>query len=451
MGIKTKLSLIRKYFGDKPVEFAETMLKFNPFPYQEKFLEDQSKRIIFLSGRQVGKSTVTSIKALWYAWTHDESLVIIVATRKDQAKLIVDKISAWIDKNILLRYGTSTTTYEVRFNNGSKILALPNKADAVRGYTADIVIVDEASYIDEDVFTAIEPTLLYKDGTLILLGTPANRSGRFWEAWNSENWSKHHATSMDNPINANSTWLEEFKKSRTDADWHREIMGEFITDESLFFDLDSVRECAVGREYKRPQTGFTYYAGLDVARTNDDTCLALIGIHDETGKIELHKYYINSKSTIPQTARWVFNIIQKWKPVMLVVDTNGIGVSVYDMLSEKINEHDLSTELVGHQMSKVKRMEVYNALKQAIESNEITLIKDEMLVSQFTSFKVNIHKDGRIEVSKERYMKDDIVDALGLAVYGYYSGAGNWELLDFMDLDRIFRADYHIDFGGKEK
>ena len=79
------------------------------------------------------------------------------------------------------------------------------------------------------------------------------------------------------------------------------------------------------------------------------------------------------------------------------------------------------------------------------------MIKDEMLVSQFTSFKVNIHNDGRIEVSKERYMKDDIVDALGLAVYGYYSGAGNWELLDFMDLDRIFRADYHIDFGGKEK
>ncbi|MDI6905847.1 MAG: hypothetical protein QMD13_10305, partial [Candidatus Bathyarchaeia archaeon] len=39
-----------------PVDFAETILRMKPFPYQVRLLEDESKRIVGCMGRQSGKT-----------------------------------------------------------------------------------------------------------------------------------------------------------------------------------------------------------------------------------------------------------------------------------------------------------------------------------------------------------------------------------------------------------
>lgn len=440
--ISNEIRALQEYFKDKPVEFSKVMLNFEPYPYQEDFLLDNSKRIVFLSGRQVGKSTITAIRTLWYAFVNNDVLALVIATNKNQAKMMIDKIKRWISKNPILYYGSSSTTYEIRLFNGSKIIALPSSPDSIRGFTANMVIVDEAAFVDEEIYVAIEPTLMSTNGTLILLGTPSNRSGRFWYAWNSPQWSKHHATSFDNPLNLKSSWIDDFRNSHTEADYRREILGEFVSDESLFFDLDAVRNVAVGKVIDNPREGWEYYAGVDIARTHDDTCLVVIGINPSTDKIYMHKYYLSSKSTIPQTARWILDILRDWKPVMLAIDTNGIGVSVYDILAEHINNTELSTELVPTPMSKSNRMNVYNMLKQTIEQGNIVLLNDENMIKQFSTYTTAVHKDGRIEVAKGKHAKDDIVDALALAVYAYASGSGSWQVLDFMNLDKIFRPDY---------
>jgi len=51
-----------------PVAFSEIFLKFKPYPYQVAFLRDNSPRIVACCGRQVGKTTLTAIKALHFAY-----------------------------------------------------------------------------------------------------------------------------------------------------------------------------------------------------------------------------------------------------------------------------------------------------------------------------------------------------------------------------------------------
>ena len=56
----------------------------------------------------------------------------------------------------------------------------------LRGYTADIVIIDEAAYIDnpEEVWAAIAPTLTRDpDAELILASTPAGKASWFYKLY----------------------------------------------------------------------------------------------------------------------------------------------------------------------------------------------------------------------------------------------------------------------------
>lgn len=62
-----------------PVEFCIKILKFTPTPYQQRFLRDQSKRIVLCWSRQSGKSHSIAARAIWFALTHPKTLTLIVA------------------------------------------------------------------------------------------------------------------------------------------------------------------------------------------------------------------------------------------------------------------------------------------------------------------------------------------------------------------------------------
>ena len=85
---------------------------------------------------------------------------------------------------------------KVQFSNGARVVSLPSGNPAgLRGYTADIVIMDEASYIEnpEDVWSSIAPTLTRNpDAQLVLASTPAGKASWFYklyeEALNNPDW-----------------------------------------------------------------------------------------------------------------------------------------------------------------------------------------------------------------------------------------------------------------------
>ena len=76
---------------------------------------------------------------------------------------------------------------KAEFANKSRIIALPGTEKTVRGYAAaDLIILDEASRIDDSLIAAIRPMLATSNGRLIALTTPAGKRGFFYEAWHSQ-------------------------------------------------------------------------------------------------------------------------------------------------------------------------------------------------------------------------------------------------------------------------
>lgn len=77
------------------------------------------------------------------------------------------------------------TRYTATLETGSHIAVLAADADTVRSYSApDMIIVDEAARVPEDVFQAIEPMMSTNpDCIYALMSTPNGKQGTFYNTW----------------------------------------------------------------------------------------------------------------------------------------------------------------------------------------------------------------------------------------------------------------------------
>jgi hypothetical protein len=178
-----QLDLFLREIMSSPILFAIAVLGLIPYEYQRKFIEDLSKRIVLCSVRQVGKSFISAIKALFFALTNPSTQTLIVSRTRRQSMHLFDMILNFIEyfpamKNCVVR----KTRTMIKFSNRSVIHALPcgPNGDTIRSKTAHLLIVDEANYVPETVITEVAlPMLATTNGTLILISSPTNKNHLF--------------------------------------------------------------------------------------------------------------------------------------------------------------------------------------------------------------------------------------------------------------------------------
>jgi len=185
-----------------PVAFCREVLNFHPFFYQETLLTDPSDRIAVRLCRQSGKTTTLGAIAIWYCATNPNKLVLIVAPDLRQSMVVMDRIEghlARIDSNILSKIIERQQRTKIQFTNGSMIIALPCSENLLRGYTANLIIADEAAFFehDEHMFNAVLlPMLFTTKGRMIISSTPWSSKSMFWRYTKgdlSTRFSQHHS------------------------------------------------------------------------------------------------------------------------------------------------------------------------------------------------------------------------------------------------------------------
>jgi len=116
--------------------------------------------------------------------------------------------------------------------------------------------------------------------------------------------------------------------------------------------------------------------------------------------------------------RWAAEIAEKWRVERIGVDITGMGAGVGDVLSEHFGNKVLHINMVGNM-----RNDVYMNLQRIIEDGRIILPDDKKFISQFSNFRVEPDKLGRLRVVKERHGRDDLVDALSYACWAWKGGS----------------------------
>ena len=92
---------------------------------------------------------------------------------------------------VLLNYETggklvkarSQTRLSLELVNGSRILCLPGKDQNIRGFSPELLIIDEAARVADDLYKSVRPMLAVSRGRLIAMSTPFGQRGWFFEEW----------------------------------------------------------------------------------------------------------------------------------------------------------------------------------------------------------------------------------------------------------------------------
>jgi hypothetical protein len=149
----------------KIISINEGLINFKLYPYQRDMVKSfkDNRYSIVTTARQAGKSTTTCAFILWYIIFHSEKTVALLANKGDTAREILGRIQLayqhlpkWLQQGVV-EWNKGSFVLE----NNSRVIAAATSASAIRGYSINLLFIDEAEFIDtwDEFFTSVYPTI----------------------------------------------------------------------------------------------------------------------------------------------------------------------------------------------------------------------------------------------------------------------------------------------------
>ncbi len=389
---------------------------------------DTSGNIVLRSGRQVGKSTVISIKAAQFAVKHPQKTILIIASVERQALLLFEKTLSYLlekHKNDIKRGKDRPTKHKIMLKNGSTIYSVPTGMSGygIRGYTIDLLIADEAHFIPEEVWRAVTPMMAarFKTGArMILLSTPIGSEGYFYRCFKDDTFTTFHISSEECP-RISKIFLTQEQKRMTKLQYAQEYLGEFIDELRQFFPKDLIRKCMVVKKDQRGGKG-DRYMGVDVARLGkDDTVLlSVVLVHrDLLRQVEME---VVNHTYLTETVTRIKHADLKHNYSKIYIDDGGIGSGVFDPLladdqtKRKVIAINNASRPIDNETrrKKILKEDLYNNLKNLMEKRCLELFDDPEILLSLSSIQYEYTDDKRLKIFGKY---DHITEALTRAVW----------------------------------
>jgi len=136
--------------------------------------------------------------------------------------------------------GDGYNDLSLAFANGSRIVGLPGMEGTVRGFSSvSLLLIDEASRVEETMYQALRPMLAVGSGDLWLMSTPYQKRGFFYEIWEhgGPEWFKVTAPATACSRISKEFLAEELEEYGEDV-FRREYLCEFLDDGGDVFDRE---------------------------------------------------------------------------------------------------------------------------------------------------------------------------------------------------------------------
>ena len=166
----------------------------------------------------------------------------MVSPSARQSGEFLRKASGFVRKLKIRPKGDGDNEMSLALPNGSRIVGLPGTESTIRGFSAvRLLLVDEASRVDDDVYLAIRPMLATSDGALWLMSTPNGKRGFFYDTWanGGPDWERTLAPATECP-RIRKSFLEEERRVMGERCFRQEYLCEFEDAASSVFSRDLV-------------------------------------------------------------------------------------------------------------------------------------------------------------------------------------------------------------------
>ncbi len=236
------------------LDFISFFFDFKMYNYQTNFLIKcfNNNRIAGKWSRQSGKSQAVSIYVLLRAIIQRTDIIIVSPTQ-NQSNEMFKKVKDIINQNNELRTLIQKDTQtEIILVNGSRIISLPSGPEGrtIKGYTCDILIIEEAGLMNDYIVNAVLVPMLASKGSMgqiIKIGTPWTRNHFFRSCYEDTNYKVVNVTWEDALKEGQYTqeFIDEQRLNLTDIEFKTEYEAEFISDKMAFFPIKLLDSCSL--------------------------------------------------------------------------------------------------------------------------------------------------------------------------------------------------------------
>ncbi len=455
---KEQFIRVRKPHSDYGFEISP----FIPYSYQNAWSADTSPQKAANKSRQVGFSYNELADSMINALTIPNYRKLFTSVTQPQAnellRIVIDIIN--LMKPEFRPRLKAKARNQIEFeHNGSRLIALPSSAPAVRSFNGDIFL-DELAHVpnDEELLEAILSVTVREGFTVNTGSTPYGQRGKFhgifkeagWDTqseWHDKTLAKEFFRKyMELQLNNESAWSthlmtwwmcpdlhwERIQIRAKTKDAMRQEYGLAFLDEttavlSYQLMLDHVNpdlsQFMSHKAYQKPAT-IRRLGGLDPAERGNETAFV---VFDQVDNVYYKKYketWVDTPHTVycPQ----IVNYVKKWKLDKLYVDETGMGVPIMSTFRTMLPPSVLSGVIFNN---RIKADLVYNmlALYEAGYSRvdekfdktkfEIVTDHDTEYMDQLHQLRKEKNKMGKdVYTGKIEGLNDDIIWATALAL-----------------------------------
>jgi phage terminase large subunit len=391
------------------------------------------RRVTVRSCHHSGKTWTAAALAQWFLRAHNPSLVVTTAPTMRQVKELLWYEIAQHQRRAQLS-GTLNTMDLTVLPTQRAVGLTTNEPERFQGLHSEniLVIVDEASGVEETIYEAIEGILTGPNANLLLIGNPNSPNGTFFQSFQSSLYQPFHIAAPDVPAHLLPPgWLEERKQEwgEDSPAYQVRVMGEFPDqgDDSLI----AMRWVTAAQEREATdEAGDAVEVGVDIARYGSDESVA----YARQGGVVVGTECWRGASTTASAGR-VAAFARSHSATLIKVDDIGVGGGVVDQLLAEghpvqgVNVGEAARDKEGYFNL---RSEMFQGLADRFRAGDISIPADDTkLLAQLLALKKSYTPRGQMKLeSKDDLRKrlpkigsPDRADALALC---FLAGGPRW-------------------------
>lgn len=339
----------------------------------KRAINDQSpKRVSAKSGHGTGKSTCLSWLIPWYLFCFKNAQVPCTAPTSQQMNDVLWKeLSIWLNRmpkgirslydwqSGYLRMNESPETWFAR-----ALTARKENPEALAGVHGDFVmmIIDEASGVDEVIFNTAEGVLTNKNILVLMISNPTRLIGYFYDSHHSDryNWQTLSFNSEDSPIVDPGYIKRIADKHGEDSDEYRiRVLGDFPKEDAV--DKWGYVPLLTRNDLKEvPDLDFvgSKKLGIDPSGEGNDRTVWVVRDNFKAKVVATEK--VSNPKSIAQKSLSLIEYY-KLKPREVIIDNFGEGANVAKELA--LTGKDINAVNVGNKPSLKSEQAIYLNLR----------------------------------------------------------------------------------------
>lgn len=333
------------------------------------------KHTIAEMSRQSGKTTAVTVFALWYIIFHPDKTIALLANKAETAREILGRIQMAFEQlpEFLQRGVKEWNKGSFVLENDSRILAAATSSDNIRGYTIDILIIDEAAHIDNwnEFFTSVYPTVSSRDGYRVILISTVYGLNHFYDIAEKAKKGQNNYNIISVPWQRVPGRDEEWKKmilagmnhdyEKFEQEYSNEYLGSSGTLiagwklKELKMDVEEpiLRNAGI-YQYEKPRIGRKYTLVADTSRGKglDYSAFQII----DTTELPYNQVCIFRDNLVAPIdyAEIVHRMAKTYNDAICLIENNDIGAQVADIIYEDYEyEGVLQTESAGREGKRI--------------------------------------------------------------------------------------------------